>query len=328
MTNTCLHLLSRFVCVASTCLFGAASAQQMDVDYLRQQVVEAYLSESQRALTSVFTDSSSRPSLEQVRLRTGLMIVGGALGVALYGYKKWWEDGFSGGFREANEGWFGQNTPYGGADKLGHMYTNYVGTRLLTRLFSAVGNEHDDAIRLGALATLGAMTAVEVVDGFSNRWRFSREDAVMNLLGAGLGVLVERRPAIQQIFDFRMQYKPSLNQEGDRSFEPFGDYSGQIYLFAVKARGIPALQQYPFLRYFELVAGYGTQGYRTTHDIPGAPTRSIYFGIALNLSEVLGQTVFRGAKTRSTVQDGTDLFLELVQVPGTAALAGRHLRMD
>lgn len=253
------------------------------------------------------------------------MILGGAMGVGWYGYKKWWQGGFSGGFREANEGWFGQNTPYGGADKLGHMYTNYVGTRLLSRLFEAVGNEHEDAIGLGAWATLGTMTAVEVVDGFSNRWRFSREDATMNLLGAGLGVLVERHPEIERIFDFRLQYKPSVNRDGGRSFEPFGDYSGQIYLFAVKARGIPVLQQYPLLRYLELVAGYGTQGYRVTHDVPGEQSRSIYLGIALNLSELLDQTVFGGTKTRGPLQRATNLFLELVQVPGTAALAGHRL---
>lgn len=325
MANSCLHLLSRIVCVTSTWLVCPASAQQMDVDILRQQVVAAYFDEAQRALTPVAVESAFLPTVEQVRLRTRLMILGGALGVAWYGRSEWWQDGFSGGFREADEGWFGRNSPYGGADKLAHIYANYVGTRLLSRLFAAVGNERDDAIRLGTWATLGTMTAVEVVDGFSNRWRFSREDAAMNLLGAGLGVLVERKPEIQRIFDFRMQYKPSVNRDGGHNFEPFGDYSGQIYLLAVKARGIPALQQYPLLRYLELVAGYGTQGYRTTHDIPGERTRNIYFGIALNLSEVLDQTVFRRAKTRGTLQGATDLFLELVQVPGTAALAGRRL---
>lgn len=328
MANTCFFLLSRVICMASTCLVGAASAQQMEVDVLRQQVLDAYFNETRGALTPVALEPASLPSAEQVRLRTRLIMLGGALGVAWYGHEKWWQDGFSGGFREANEGWFGQNSPYGGADKLGHMYTNYVGTRLLSRLFEAVGNERDDAIRLGAWATLGTMTAVEVVDGFSNRWRFSREDAAMNLLGAGLAVLVERKPEIQRIFDFRMQYKPSVNRDGGRNFDPFGDYSGQIYLFAVKARGIPALQRYPLLRYLELVAGYGTQGYRAAQDIPDERARNIYFGLALNLSEVLDRTVFRSAKTHGTLQSATDLLLELVQVPGTAALAGHRLGRD
>lgn len=273
-------------------------------------------------------ESVPMPAVERVRLYTRLMMVGGALGVSWYGYKKWWQDGFSGGFREADEGWFGQNSPYGGADKLGHMYTNYVGARLLSLLFEAVGNEREEAIRLGALATLGTMTAVEVVDGFSNRWRFSREDAAMNLLGAGLGVLVERKPEIRRIFDFRMQYKPSVNRDGERDFDPFGDYSGQIYLFAVKARGIPALQPYPLLHYLEFVAGYGAQGYRATHDVPNERARNVYVGIALNLTEVLEQTAFRNATTRGTLQSATELLLELVQVPGTAALERHGLGHD
>lgn len=312
--------------MASACLVWPASAQQVDV--LRQQVLDAYFNEDRGASGPGVMAPVSLPSAEQVRLRTRLMMLGGALGVALYGHKNWWQDGFSGGFHEADEGWFGQSSPYGGADKLGHMYTNYAGVRILSRLFEAAGNEREEAIRLGALATLGTMTAVEVVDGFSKRWRFSREDAAMNLLGAGLAVLVERTPETQRIFDFRLQYKPSVNRDGGRNFEPFGDYSGQIYLFVVKARGIPPLQQYPLLRYVELVAGYGTQGYRTTHDIAGERSRNIYFGIALNLSEVLDRTVFRSAKTHGTLQSATDLFLELVQVPGTAALAGHRLGRD
>lgn len=73
------------------------------------------------------------------------------------------------------------------------------------------------------------------------------------------------------------------------------------------------------LRHFEIAVGCGSRGYDGP---PGAErTRSLYFGISLNLSEMLAQTVFHGDKERGWVQRATDHFLEFIQVPGAAALA-------
>lgn len=260
-----------------------------------------------------------RQEPENLGLRNAALIAGGALLVGVYGMSKWWDEGFTGNFRTESEGWFGQDTQYGGADKLGHGFFAYVGTRLLTQSFEAVGNGPAAAQLLGFWSALGIMTAVEVLDGFSRQYHFSREDAVMNVLGAGLGYLMERSPDFDRLVDFRLLYKPS---EGV-GYEPGGDYSGQTYLIVAKASGVSALRENGVLRYFELAAGYGTRGYE---DPPGTPhSRNLYFGVSLNLSEVLAQTVFRGAKERSRTQRAMDLFFEFMQVPGTVALAKRQL---
>jgi len=252
-------------------------------------------------------------------LRNAALIGGSALLVGAYGMNKWWEDGFTGTFNTESEGWFGQDTRYGGTDKLGHSFFAYVGTRLLTLGFGALGNERRQAGKLGFWSALGIMTAIEVLDGFSKQHQFSKEDAVMNVLGAGLGYLMEDSPNLDRLVDFRLLYKPS---EG-HGYEPAGDYSGQIYLMVAKASGVSALRDNSVLRYFELAAGYGTQGY---DDPPGAEgRRNLYFCISLNLSEVLVQTAFRGAKERSRTQRAADLFFEFMQVPGTAALAKHQL---
>ncbi len=256
---------------------------------------------------------------ENLRLRNAALIAGSVLLVGAYGMNQWWEEGFTGKFRTESEGWFGQDTKYGGADKLGHAFFSYAGARLLTQGFEALGNEGGQAQRLGFWSALGIMTAVEVLDGYSKQYSFSREDAIMNVLGAGLGYLMERSPEFDRLVDFRLLYKPS---EG-KGYEPGGDYSGQTYLMVAKASGVPALRENSVLRYFELAAGYGTRGYE---DPPGVPRqRNLYFGISINLSEVLGQTVFRGAKERSRTQRATDLFFEFMQVPGTVALARHQL---
>ena len=68
-------------------------------------------------------------------LRNSLIIATGATLVAVYGSNNWWRTGFGGGFETASEGWFGADTRYGGADKLGHIYSNYAGVRVLTPTF-------------------------------------------------------------------------------------------------------------------------------------------------------------------------------------------------
>jgi len=259
------------------------------------------------------------PTPQQLWLRSAGLIVGGSLLIAAYGLNKWWNEGFTGDFRTEDENWFSQGTKYGGADKVGHAWFSYFSARIFSQGFEAAGNERGAAQRLGFWTALGIMVGVEVVDGFSRQYRFSKEDAVMNLAGAGLGYWIERSPDLDRLADFRLLYRKSEGNDWD----PPGDYSGQTYLLVAKANGLPGLRQHGVLRYFELAMGYGTRGYEST---PGAEgQRNLYYGVSLNLSEALAQTVFRGARERSRTQRATDMFLEFVQVPGTAALAKHQL---
>jgi hypothetical protein len=266
--------------------------------------------------TSAAVDGVSQA---QVRTRNLAIIGGGGLALYLYGKKKWWGEGFTRKFKSENEGWFGRNTYAGGADKLGHAYGSYVGTRLLARAFEWAGNDEAGALKLAAWSVLGAYTSVEVLDGFSRQWHFSREDALINAVGTGFAVLVEKYPALDRLVDFRVQYTPSA--EGGSTFNPFGDYSGQIYLLALKATGVPALRSHSVLRYFELAFGYGAQGFDDGQEFRAGRSRNLYVGISLNLSEVLGRTAFRDAEPSNWGRRATNGFLEVVQVPGTAALA-------
>jgi Predicted periplasmic lipoprotein (DUF2279) len=270
--------------------------------------------------------TSSRPVLtdDQVRLRTWAILGGGAAAIAVYGMNNWWQDGFTGDFRTVNEGWFGQNTNDGGADKLGHMFATYVGTRLIARSLEWAGNDAPKALSLAAWSTLAAFTAVEVADAFTTKWRFSKEDAIMNAVGVGLAVVTERNPELDRLFDFRLLYQPS-DEPRRNQFDPFGDYSGQTYLLVAKASGAETLRHHPVLRYFELAVGYGTRGYGADPDVPNDPSRNVYVGISINLSELLGRTAFAGSTERSRTQRAIDGFLEVVQIPGTVALTHRRL---
>ncbi|HKK13690.1 MAG TPA: DUF2279 domain-containing protein [Gammaproteobacteria bacterium] len=254
-------------------------------------------------------------SPDQVALRTHALMWGGAAAVGLYGATTWWKAGVEGRFRTADEGWFAQDTYAGGADKLGHLYSAYIGTRLLTRGYQWAGNDRRRSLGLAAATTLGTLMAVELMDGFSREYRFSIQDAAMNASGVAMGLLLERYPRLDEKVGFRLRYRPS----GGAGFDPVDNYSGQTYLLVVKAAGFPALRRNRVLRYLELAVGYGSRGYESTD--PAGHSRHLYYGVSLNLSQVLNDTVFRGRRRGTAIQRVTDTALKFVQVPGTAALA-------
>lgn len=247
-------------------------------------------------------------------VRNTAIIGTASLLMAAYGHRKWWSDGFGGGFTTTNEGWFGADTPYGGTDKLGHMYVNHAGVRLLTPLFEMAGNPREASIWLAGWTTFGILTGVEVLDGYSRKYDFSAQDALMNFAGAALGVLLERRPDLDDKFDFRLAYSPSPGS----SFAPFGDYSGQRYLFFVKADGFEATRRVPVLRYLEFGIGYQARGF----DPGGERRRDLYFAVSLNLARVLADTAYGGRMHTTAFQRGAERVFELIQFP--TAVYARH----
>lgn len=252
---------------------------------------------------------------DERRFRTHVLMWSGITAEALYGVRSWWSTGFSTTFRTVNEGWFGQDTYTGGADKLGHFYSVYVGSRLLALGYRRwAGNGRGWSIKAGALTAFATLTTVEVMDGFSNHYRFSPQDAIMNGAGAALGALMEAYPHLDKVFAFRLRYWPSSYS----TFNPVDDYSGQTYLLAIKASGIPKLRNVPVLRYLEFNVGYGTRDFESPD--PTLHRRYLYIGLSLNLSKLLDGTLFSGKYGGGATQEFADTFLRYVQVPGTAWL--------
>jgi len=266
------------------------------------------------------TGDAAAPLDPRQRRNTRLVVAGAAAVVMVYGGNKWWGDGFSGGFKTQYEGWFGRDTRYGGADKLGHAFSNYAGTRLLSWTFEGIGHDPERARRLAFATTLGTFTAVELVDGYAKNWAFSREDALMNLAGAGVGYLAEKYPAFDALVDFRLHYRPSNDGGSRQAWDPLGDYGGQTWVLALKGSGVPGLANRSPWRYLELAVGYNARGFDDVGGLPGERSRRLYLGISLNLSKVLDATAFRD-RADGRARRIAHGVLEFVQVPGTGAYA-------
>ena len=93
-------------------------------------------------------------------------------------------------------------------------------------------------------------------------------------------------------------------------FDPFGDYSGQTYLIVAKASGVERFRHHPVMRYLEFAVGYGTRGSGAPPDVPSDPSRNVYLGISINLSELLGQTAFAGSTPRGGMQRAVNRFFQ------------------
>ncbi|UCE30284.1 MAG: DUF2279 domain-containing protein [Burkholderiales bacterium] len=263
---------------------------------------------------------------EQMRQRTWLVLGGSFLAVSAFAVRNGWADNLTGEFGTRSEGWFGGRTYAGGADKFGHAFAGHAGTRLLASGLRWARHSREGALRLAALSTFGVRLGVEILDGFERGHQFSWEDLAADAAGVGVGYLLESRPELDALVDFRIQYWPSDARRRAGAFRARGgDNDGYTWLLALKGSGVPALRDHPVLRYLELSIGYGTMGYDAADGANQFGTRHIYYGISLNLSEVLNATVFRSTPRAAPVRRISETVLEYVQMPGTALLADHRL---
>jgi hypothetical protein len=200
-----------------------------------------------------------------------------------FGLKNW--DWGSSGFHFENEGWFGEDTKYGGMDKLGHAYTGYLLTEYFSQRVAHEVSDPNGAIITGAILGMGVQSYIEFFDGFSGGHGFSYEDFIADGLGVGFSILRNTVPEIGEKLDFRMEYIQSDYSD----FAPVTDYAGQKYVLALKLSGFEELEETP-LRFVELQAGYFTQGYTDAERDAGVDQRrEPYLAIGLNLNELLKQ---------------------------------------
>ena len=235
------------------------------------------------------------------------------LAVSAYGLQFW--DYGKRSFNIDNEGWFGDNTKYGGADKLGHAYATYLGAIGLATLYESWGYERDEADILGAVTAFTSFGLIEVGDALSKAG-FSYEDLVADAVGAAYGYLWRRYPKLQKYLDYRVEYIPSDAVLKGGKNDLVTDYSGFKYLLALKLDAFPKLENTP-LQWFEIHVGYFTRGFvNQDRDFYEDKTRRGYIGIGLNMSRILRKA---GAKKVARV-------LNFYQLPYTyvAVDAGRE----
>ena len=236
---------------------------------------------------------------EELRNRVIYTNIIGAGVIALWGAAFW--DYFTISPVSGDEGWFGEDTKYGGADKLGHLYSTYIWSLGFSSLYEYWGMSEDDSLLYGPLSAWIFQGMMEVGDSFSESQGFSYEDLVMNTVGAAFYYVREKYPEVKRKVDLRLEYIPDFNSDVDF----FTQYNSMKYMMALKFSGFDSMEDTP-MKYFELQVGYYTRGY-SEHENYESKERVIYAGIGINSSEVM----------KAIGWEKTSNFLNYYQLPYT-----------
>lgn len=220
-------------------------------------------------------------------------LVGAYATVGGFLYYAWYRDREPHRFALRDEGWFGEDTYAGGADKLGHAFGNYLLMRSSYNVLRGGGFEQGTAGFIAAGAATAMFALVEVKDGY--HLAYSVNDQMMNLVGVGIGLALTQWPALDAALDFRLAYLPSRTyrarlREGDLDFVE--DYSGMKFLLAlhwpalVPGGWAPKSQGARLLSFIDVVLGYQSRGFFPAPTPPETKSRTLFVGLALNLQAV------------------------------------------
>jgi hypothetical protein len=214
-----------------------------------------------------------------------------------------WDWGENHDWKWGRERWFQGDTDSGGADKIGHCYAHYVVTRIGYSLFSYTEQTQTRALIYGGLSGFLVGFIVELGDAFTGEYGFSYEDLISDVVGVGIGIVLDMYPALDHFIGFTGHYWPSrgFREDRNKSILNFaGDYSGWKYIFNLKLEGLFYLGLHlpVFLRYVQFDFGYYTRNYTSYDNLINRydASRHWFIGISINMREVARETFYFNKK--------------------------------
>ncbi len=200
-------------------------------------------------------------------------------------------------------------------DKLGHMFSSYQLGSIGANTLNWAGVRKKDQLLYGATLGFTFLTAVEIMDGFSEEWGFSWTDIAANAAGTALYIGQELLWEEQRIllkYSFRRtqyaQQRPDILGDGFVE-ELLKDYNGQTYWLSTNINSFLKTDDIP--NWLNLAFGYGAEGMLTGD--PNDPLflnqeriRQYYLSLDIDLSRI---------KTNSHVLKTIFDVLNLIKIP-------------
>ena len=149
-------------------------------------------------------------------------------------------------------------------DKAGHVFSSYYLGKMGMDALAWAGETKKNQLMYGATLGFAFLTAVEVLDGFSEEWGFSMGDFAANALGTGLLIgqeLLWNEQRIQLKFSFHTTHYPDMfpDKLGSSTLEQLlKDYNGQTYWLSFNLRSFFSESGIP--PWLNLSLGYGANG--------------------------------------------------------------------
>ena len=201
------------------------------------------------------SDSLNKKRQNSVFVTEAVLASGALIGLN----QLWYADYAQSDFHFIND-----NSEWMQMDKLGHLYSSYHIGRFGAEALNWSGASKKNQLIYGASLGFVFLTAVEVMDGFSEEWGASMGDVVANASGTALYVsqeLIWKEQRIIPKFSFHTtqyaNYRPDLlgNSMQEKILK---DYNGQTYWFSANLHSFSKKSKIP--KWLNLALGYGAEG--------------------------------------------------------------------
>lgn len=185
-------------------------------------------------------------------------------------------------------------------DKAGHVMTSYYVGKIGMELLDWSGVSKKNQLIYGATLGFSFLTAVEVLDGFSEEWGASWGDITSNALGTGILVgqeLLWNEQRITLKYSFHQTKYADLRPEtlGKNFLEQtIKDYNGQTYWLSANIWSFNKESNFP--KWLNIAFGYGAEGMLYANNsilsIPNNPYRQFYLSFDIDLVKIRTNSKF------------------------------------
>lgn len=223
----------------------------------------------------------------------------------------WYKD-----YPRTNFHWFNDNGEWLQMDKLGHTYTSYYLSKVLTKGFSWLGYNNKKSAIFGASLGFFYISSIEIFDGFSENWGASYGDLIANATGSSIFLaqeLIWQEQKIIPKFSFHTtafpNYRPELLGKS-LSEQVIKDYNGQTYWLSFNIKSLANLNKFP--AWLNFAFGYGATGMtggssNPENTIPNSERmRQYYFSLDIDLNRI---------KTKSKTLKTVFSFVNIIKIP-------------
>ena len=195
------------------------------------------------------------------RFKSVIIIESAVTTVALIGLHYLWYKKFA----HSRFHFFNDNSEWLNMDKAGHATTAYNISAIQydAMRWCGLGNNH--SIWIGGLTALGFQTIIEIFDGFSQKWGFSKGDMLANIIGTTLFMgqkFAWNKQLVRLKYSFHRTIFPQLNPDelGKNKWQRWlKDYNGQTYWLSINPSSfITGKTDFP--KWLNVAIGYGAEG--------------------------------------------------------------------
>ena len=210
--------------------------------------------------------------------------------------KMWYSDYPRSSFHFKND-----NTHWKQMDKIGHVMTSYYVGKTGMNVLNWAGVSKKNQLIYGATFGFTFLTAVEILDGFSEKWGASWGDILANASGTGLLIgqelfWKEQRITLKYSFSQTDYAKQRPNVLGGNFIQQaLKDYNGQTYWLSANIWSFNKESNFP--KWLNLAFGYGAEGMLYGESNPNNqfsqdPYRQFYLSLDVDLTKIKTKSKF------------------------------------